>query len=238
MGNGNNVGYIISASPPPPKPVSSGIINGKATSLPKPAYPAAARAVRADGAVTVQITTDESGNVISTSAISGHPLLRQAAEQAAKNAKFAPTLLSGQPIKIVGTIVYNFNSADSSSVNIAVGEVRPATVEESAIVTPENLRRKILAEKLHVWLFALVERLQKGETVPTANEAKFIKDGRVEVQIRLSANSPEITEKLKNLGFEINGETNKNLISGKISVGKIADLAEIAEVRYILPKLE
>ncbi|MDQ3041010.1 MAG: energy transducer TonB [Acidobacteriota bacterium] len=99
--------------PAPPKPVvpkkiSGGVLNGKATSLPKPPYPAAARAVRASGAVNVQVTISESGSVVSASAVSGHPLLRQAAEQAARSAKFAPTLLSGQAVSVTGVIVYNF----------------------------------------------------------------------------------------------------------------------------------
>lgn len=99
--------------PPPPapkpnKPVSKGVINGSATSLPKPTYPAAAKAVRAAGAVNVQVLIDESGNVVSASAVSGHPLLRQAAVAAARSAKFKPTLLSGQPVKVNGVIVYNF----------------------------------------------------------------------------------------------------------------------------------
>ncbi len=98
--------------PPPPKAVpkkiSGGVLNGKATSLPKPPYPAAARAVRASGAVNVQVTINESGSVVSASAVSGHPLLRQAAEQAARGARFAPTLLSGQPVSVTGVIVYNF----------------------------------------------------------------------------------------------------------------------------------
>ncbi len=99
--------------PPAPKPVvpkkiSGGVLNGKATSLPKPPYPAAAKAVRASGAVNVQVTISESGSVVSASAVSGHPLLRQAAEQAARSARFAPTLLSGQPVSVTGVIVYNF----------------------------------------------------------------------------------------------------------------------------------
>lgn len=97
--------------PPPPKPskpISKGVINGSATSLPKPPYPPAAKAVRASGAVNVQVLIDESGNVVSASAVSGHPLLRQAAVQAARGAKFKPTLLSGQPVKVNGVIVYNF----------------------------------------------------------------------------------------------------------------------------------
>lgn len=96
------------AEKPVPKSISKGVINGSAISLPKPPYPPAARAVRASGAVNVQVTISESGSVISASAVSGHPLLRAAAAQAARSAKFAPTLLSGQPVKVTGVIVYNF----------------------------------------------------------------------------------------------------------------------------------
>ena len=94
--------------PPAPKTISGGVVNGKATNLVKPPYPAAARAVRASGAVNVQVTIDESGNVISASAVSGHPLLRAAAVQAARSSKFSPTMLSGQAVKVTGVIVYNF----------------------------------------------------------------------------------------------------------------------------------
>lgn len=94
---------------PKPKTVSGGVLNGKATSLPSPPYPAAAKAVRASGAVSVQVLIDESGRVVSASAVSGHPLLRQAAESAARGARFSPTLLSGQPVKVSGVITYNFN---------------------------------------------------------------------------------------------------------------------------------
>ncbi len=93
---------------PVPKTISGGVVNGKATNLVKPPYPAAARAVRASGAVNVQVTIDESGNVISASAVSGHPLLRSAAVQAARSSKFSPTMLSGQAVKVTGVIVYNF----------------------------------------------------------------------------------------------------------------------------------
>ncbi len=102
--------------PPPPKPtpkpapktISGGVVNGKATSLPKPPYPPAARAVRAAGAVSVQVLIDEDGRVVSANAVSGHPLLRAAAESAARGARFSPTQLSGQPVKVSGIITYNF----------------------------------------------------------------------------------------------------------------------------------
>lgn len=91
-----------------PKKISGGVLNGKAISLPAPEYPAAARAVSANGAVNVQVTISEQGEIVSAAAVSGHPLLRQAAEQAARKAKFAPTLLQGVPVTVTGIIVYNF----------------------------------------------------------------------------------------------------------------------------------
>jgi protein TonB len=105
--------------PPPPKPtptpvpkprapISGGVLNGKAISKPQPAYPAIAKAARASGTVTVQVTVDESGKVVSARAAGGHPLLQQAAVQAAYQARFSPTLLSGQPVKVNGVITYNF----------------------------------------------------------------------------------------------------------------------------------
>jgi len=108
-------GDADTGAPPPPPPkkvvpkqISGGVLNGKATSLPKPPYPPAARAVRASGAVTVQVLIDESGSVVSATAVSGHPLLRAAAVQAARGARFSPTQLSGQPVKVSGVITYNF----------------------------------------------------------------------------------------------------------------------------------
>ena len=85
--------------------VSGGVLNGKAISLPKPQYPPVARA---SGTVIVQVTVDESGNVVSAHAVSGHPLLHAAAVVAARSAKFSPTKLSGQPVKVNGIIQYNF----------------------------------------------------------------------------------------------------------------------------------
>src|SRR6185295_9760457 len=97
------------ATPTPPRaPISGGVLNGKAISLPKPAYPPIARAAHASGTVVVQVTIDENGNVIAAHAVSGHPLLQGAAVGAARSAKFSPTKLSGQPVKVTGVIQYNF----------------------------------------------------------------------------------------------------------------------------------
>jgi protein TonB len=106
----------IADEPPPPEvkptppraPISGGVLNGKAISLPKPAYPPIARAAHASGTVVVQVLIDENGNVVSAHAVSGHPLLQAAAVGAAKSARFSPTKLSGQPVKVTGVIQYNF----------------------------------------------------------------------------------------------------------------------------------
>ena len=101
--NGEDVLTAIRA-----KTVSGGVLNGKATKLVKPAYPEAAKAVKAGGAVNVQVTIDEAGSIISATAVSGHPLLRTASEEAALASTFSPTLLQGVPVKVTGIIVYNF----------------------------------------------------------------------------------------------------------------------------------
>jgi TonB family protein len=102
------------AEPPPAikKPPTilrtSNVLNGSAISLPKPAYPRPAIALSLEGTVKIQVTIDETGNVISAKAADGHPFFRQVAEQAARNAKFRPTLLNDVPVKVTGVIVYNF----------------------------------------------------------------------------------------------------------------------------------
>jgi len=90
------------------KEINGGVLNGKAITLPLPEYPAVAKAANVTGSVNVEVTIDEAGNVISAEAVSGHPLLRAAAVNAARQAKLSPTKLSGQPIKVTGTLVYNF----------------------------------------------------------------------------------------------------------------------------------
>jgi len=106
----------IAEEPPPPAatptprtaPISGGVLNGKAISLPKPQYPPIARAAHASGTVVVQVLIDENGSVVSAKAVSGHPLLQAVAVSAARQARFSPTKLSGQPVKVTGVIQYNF----------------------------------------------------------------------------------------------------------------------------------
>jgi hypothetical protein len=87
---------------------AGGVLNGKAIKLPQPGYPLAARDAHASGAVIVVVTIDETGNVIAARAVSGAPLLRAVSEEVARKARFTPTTLCGKPVKVNGSIVYNF----------------------------------------------------------------------------------------------------------------------------------
>jgi len=99
-------------APPAPrpllKPVSGGVLNGRALSLPTPVYPDVARRMRTEGVVQVEVVVDENGKVVSARALSGPGMLRDAAVKAASLAHFSPTKLSGLPVKVTGLINYNF----------------------------------------------------------------------------------------------------------------------------------
>lgn len=92
------------------KIIDGGVVNGKAESLVKPKYPAAARLVNVRGLVSVSVLIDEEGNLIEAKAVSGHPLLKANSVAAALQSKFAPVKMSGSPVKVSGIITYNYLS--------------------------------------------------------------------------------------------------------------------------------
>jgi protein TonB len=92
----------------PSNVVAGGILNGKAVSKPAALYPPAAKAARVSGTVVVQVEVDEGGRVSKAEAVSGPEMLREAAEDAAREARFSPTRLSGRPVRVTGYVTYNF----------------------------------------------------------------------------------------------------------------------------------
>ncbi len=88
--------------------IKGGVLNGKALQLPPPEYPEAAKAAGVSGLVVVDVLVAETGKVATVKAASGPKLLHKAAEDAARKAKFAPTLKAGVPVKVEGTLNYNF----------------------------------------------------------------------------------------------------------------------------------
>jgi TonB family protein len=91
-----------------PMPLTGGVLNSNAIELPAPVYPVDAKQARIRGTVKVEVKIDEEGNVVSAEAVEGPKELRAAAVEAAKKARFAPTRLHGQLIKVYGVLVYKF----------------------------------------------------------------------------------------------------------------------------------
>jgi hypothetical protein len=85
-------------------PIAGGMLNGKALYLPLPEVPAG----EATGVVLVQVLVDEQGTVLDAKAVSGPQHLQPAAVNAARLARFPPTLLAGEPVRVSGTLSYNF----------------------------------------------------------------------------------------------------------------------------------
>jgi TonB family protein len=209
--------------------VSGGVLSGKAVTKPQPAYPAVAKAGRVQGTVTVQVVVDETGQIISVRAVSGHPLLQASAVAAARRAHFAPTMLSGKPVKVTGILTYNFDLSGNAT---SAGEL-----ESAAPSDPAEQKRQEFLKRLHPQVAALVERLRDGKETPGEAEAKFVREGRAELRIWLTEKSPAVLAQLKELGFElILDAQSSNLVIGRLPVEKIAALADIQAVRFVAPQ--
>lgn len=91
-----------------PGVINAGNLNSRAQNLPVPSYPQAAKTAGITGSVAVSVMVDESGNVVSARATSGPLMLRSASEAAARRARFNPPRMGSQPVKMSGTLLYNF----------------------------------------------------------------------------------------------------------------------------------
>jgi protein TonB len=98
-------------SPPPSAPApprASALIKGQAVKQVQPDYPAIARGARQEGAVPVEVSINENGDVVSARAVGGPILLRTAAESAARQWKFRPSTRDGKPLATATTITFRF----------------------------------------------------------------------------------------------------------------------------------
>jgi protein TonB len=90
-------------------PMAVGSLIGYATKQAQPTYPLAARTMRATGAVRVEVTIDENGQVAEVQSASGPLMLQEAAKEAVKKWHFKPFIRDGQPVKAVGFVTFNFS---------------------------------------------------------------------------------------------------------------------------------
>ena len=105
-------------------------------------------------------------------------------------------------------------------------------------LSPEEQKRAQLKSKFHPSVLAVIDRLKDSKASPGADEIKFIRNGKAEVQIWLTEKSDETMAKLKELGFEVvlDPKTAKMVI-GRLPIEKLAALSELKFVRYVAPQM-
>ncbi len=112
------------------------------------------------------------------------------------------------------------------------------TVGGGSTVSPEEQKRRQLLSKLHPSIAGVIERLKNKQAQTSSEEAKFVRDGKAEIQIWLTDKSPETIAQLRRLGFEvILDPQSPKLIIGRLPIEKLAALSELATVKYIAPQL-
>jgi Ca-activated chloride channel family protein len=147
-----------------------------------------------------------------------------------------------------GTYVYNQSVIDPGSVLEGKGarlkgrkkdaKLTPEQEAAKAKAEAEEERQKQINEKLHPSLAAVVERLKKPDSKPGEGEAKFVREGKAEVQIWLTEKTPEVLAQLKELGFELLLDPQSaRLVIGRVPLEKLAALAELKAVRYVSPQM-
>ncbi len=161
--------------------ISVGVVNSKAVSLPQPVNPG-----NLSGTVNVKVEIDAQGNVVSAQAVSGNQALRSAAEDAARRAKFKPTILSGKSVPVSGVVVFNFsgNGRTVSAPTQTNSTKVPSVTKEKLIGGLKMLREKPANEE---------DRLEKEKFTKVL--PKYIETYGVDFRL-----TPEIEKELRSAG--------------------------------------
>ncbi len=188
---------------------SGGVLQGSATKRVEPTYPPLAKAARVSGSVVVEVTVDEEGHVISARAISGHPLLKDSAIAAARGWLFAPTTLQGVPVKVIGTITFNYNldadpepareieklkeqitaNPNSAELYYKLGTVYQSFHQHNEAVQAYSQAIQInpgYAEAHYQLGFSYIEIGQLDKAIDSINLSLALKPGNAEVYMELS----------------------------------------------------
>ncbi|HKP68853.1 MAG TPA: TonB family protein, partial [Pyrinomonadaceae bacterium] len=192
--------------------------------LVSPDYPKEAGGVLGD--VEVDIETDTEGNVVNAKALSGPEEFLETCVRAARLSKFAPTLQNGGHVRMKGILVYKFVSKDETEVSVKEMKIAAPTADEKRIAH--------LQDVMHFWLYATYARLETKNSQPTPNEAKFVSDGKANVRLEMTEAEATMRDKLRETGLEIDS-IKGSIVRGRISLDKLASLAEIAQVKYVAP---
>jgi hypothetical protein len=106
------------------------------------------------------------------------------------------------------------------------------------VVSPAEQQREQLRARFHPSILAVIDRLKNKDATAAPDEAKFIRDGKAEIQIWLADKSEETLAKLKELGFEVVLDPKSaKLIIGRLPIEKLEGLVELKTIRYVAPQV-
>lgn len=122
--------------------------------------------------------------------------------------------------------------------NVVAAESLDGRVDGPEPLSPKDRKQRDLLAKLHPSIAALIERVKNKKAQAGADEAKFVRDDKAEIQIWLNDKSPQVIEELKKLGFEVVLDPQSaKMVIGRISLDKLAALADLKAVKYISPQM-
>ena len=105
-------GGVVGGPAPPadnsPIRIGDGLAPPKKLVHVNPVYPGIASAARVEGLVVLEATIDRTGTVQDLRVLKSIPLLDQAAVDAVRMWKYAPTLIAGTPVPVLMTVTVHF----------------------------------------------------------------------------------------------------------------------------------
>jgi Ca-activated chloride channel family protein len=106
--------------------------------------------------------------------------------------------------------------------------------DNTRTLSPEEQKRA----KFNPSVLAVIDRLKAKNAIAGVDEAKFIHNGKAEIQIWLTEKSDETIAALKALGFEVVLDPKSaKLVIGRLPIEKLAALADLKTVRYVAPQI-
>jgi Ca-activated chloride channel homolog len=148
--------------------------------------------------------------------------------------------------KISSGVIAGAGGAGSGNARVSPPASRPSgtlvteadKVESDRPPSPEELTRATVQSKFHPTVLAVIDRLKDPKSSPATDEAKFIHNGKAEIQVWFADKSDAAMAKLKELGFEVilDPKTAKMVI-GRLPIEKLSALAEMKSIRYVAPQM-
>lgn len=195
-------------------------ILGRAEVVAEPVYAEDLVRQKVAGTVEVAVTVNRLGIIETAKATSGPKQLREAAEAAAMLSKFSAPVVDKKPVRLKGTITYEFKPGESVTVKLKGMASQP--------LSPTEARELKAGEKLHVMLFRLFS--DNGSDTDKA----FVKDGKVEITVNGKKDTD--TQKLAKAGMENIQPLGNGRFTGTIEVKRLAHLTDIGDVKLVLPR--